>query len=331
MSLGKSVTLNNGLKMPLIGLGTYLSKPKEVEDAVAHALKIGYRHIDCARFYENEAEVGRGIKKSGVPREEIFITSKIWNNHRRPEYARAALEGMLKDLQVDYVDQLLIHWPIAFKPGDDMIPIDKATGKVIIDDYPISEAWKTYEQFLEEGKVKSIGVSNFNIKKLEKLLETAKVPPAANQVELHAYLQQPELVKYCQGKGIAVVAWAPLGNQASPLSIRDKVPSKRVIDDPKVKEISARVKADPAQVLLAWFTHKNIVAIPKSVTPSRIETNFKQIVLDAESIAEIDALEKNLRVDPPAWGVDIFDQGPEVMDPIEKDAIEARLAGKAGL
>lgn len=318
MSFGKFIKLNNGVEMPLFGLGTYLSKDNEVVDAVAHALKAGYRHIDCARFYKNEAAVGQGIKESGVPREEIFITSKVWNHQRRPKEARESLEATLRDLGTSYVDQLLIHWPVCFKAGEDPFPTDEKTGKIIIDDYSLNDAWKTFEEFYAEGKAKTIGVSNFNIRRLEELLETAKVVPAANQIELHAYLQQPELVEYCQNKGIAVVAWAPLGNQAKP-----DVP--RVLDDPKVKEIAEKLDAEPAQVLIAWLVQKNIVTIPKTVTPSRIESNFKQIVLPQEYMKQIDALEKNFRVDPPTWGVDIFDQGPEVMGPMEEESDKRRL------
>jgi len=184
MALNRSFTLNTGAKIPAVGFGTWQAAPHEVEDAVEIALKAGYRHLDCAAIYRNETEVGLGIKKSGVPREDMFITTKLWNSKHDPKDVEPALDQSLKDLGVDYVDLYLMHWPVAFAPGDRFFPLDDK-GVFKLSDIHFNETWKAMEALLKTGKTRAIGVSNFNIRRLKELLSSSKVVPAVNQVEAH--------------------------------------------------------------------------------------------------------------------------------------------------
>ncbi|CAE6405697.1 unnamed protein product, partial [Rhizoctonia solani] len=190
------VKLNNGVEIPALGLGTWQSKPEEVTNAVNHALKSGYRHIDCAFAYGNEAQVGEGIKKSGVPRSEIFITTKVWSTYHRR--VRESLEESLKNLGTDYVDLLLMHWPVPLNPNGNhpLFPTLEDGTRDVDKEWHISKTWTQLEELLEEGKVKAIGVSNCSELKLNEILPTAKVVPAVNQVELHPYNPQLELAKF---------------------------------------------------------------------------------------------------------------------------------------
>ncbi|KAJ5156687.1 NADP-dependent oxidoreductase domain-containing protein [Penicillium capsulatum] len=194
MSLGRTFKLNSGYDIPAVGLGTW---PHEVENAVEVALRKGYRHIDAAACYLNENEVGQGWKKSGVPREQIFITSKLWNTHHHADHVEEALDKTLKDLQTDYLDLYLIHWPVAFEhTNDTLTPIDPITKRFRRADVPTATTWAVLEKLVEAGKIRSIGISNFTLDATKELLKTAKIPPAVNQIEAHPYLLQPALFKY---------------------------------------------------------------------------------------------------------------------------------------
>ncbi|EJT75716.1 hypothetical protein GGTG_05647 [Gaeumannomyces tritici R3-111a-1] len=325
MSSGRKVKLNSGHEMPLIGLGTWQSKPNEVTKAVEHALRHGYRHIDAAACYGNEFEVGEGIRASGVPRSDIFITSKLWNTFHRPEDVEDALNQTLNDLGTDYLDLYLIHWPVSFKrPANprELFPL-KENGEADVIDVPDSETWAVMEQLVEKGKIRAIGVSNFTRQRIERLLETAKIKPAVNQIEAHPYLQQPELLKWSKEQGIVVQAYSPSGN-----NIYDK---PKPIDDPMVIEVAKQVGRQPAQVLIQWAAQRGTVVLPKSVTPSRIEENFVDFELPADAMAKIDSLERHARYNFPArLGVNIFEEADEKT---LKDAVEAfakqNLAQKA--
>ncbi|GFZ45807.1 Glycerol 2-dehydrogenase (NADP(+)) [Saitozyma sp. JCM 24511] len=321
MSLGRIITLNNGLKVPQIGFGTWQAAPGEVEKAVATALKVGYRHIDCAlvslRVYENQNEVADGIAESGVPREDIILVSKLWNNSHRPELVEADLDLTLSQLQTKYLDVYLIHWPVPFKPGKDLQPV--ADGKKVIDtEAPgIVATWKELIRISKEtDKVRAIGVSNFSKSALEKIIDATGVVPAMNQIECHPSLIQPELFEFCKEKGIKITAYSPLGN-----NITGK---PRIIDSPEVKEIAKRLGKEPAQVLIAWGAKQGFFVIPKSVTESRIKSNFDDFELNDADFEEINKVGRATRsranapceYNPP-WAINVFDEPYEQSQPLK--------------
>jgi len=251
----KTFTLNTGAKMPAVGLGTWQSKPNEVRQAVKAALDAGYRHIDTALAYGNEDQVGQGIKDSGVPREQIWVTTKLDNPwHKRVE---EGITSSLNSLQMDYVDLYLIHWPSSSDPND---------LKKHLPDWDFIKTWQEMQKLPASGRVKNIGVSNFGIKNLEKLLNdpSCKTQPAVNQIELHPNNPSPKLLDYCKEKGIHCTAYSCLGSTNSPLA-KDQFLQK--IADAKGKTT--------AQVLLMWGLQRDTSVIPKSVTPSRIESNWQ--------------------------------------------------------
>ncbi|KAF2748129.1 aldose reductase [Sporormia fimetaria CBS 119925] len=275
--------LNTGAQIPAVGLGTWQSKPNQVREAVKVALQKGYRHIDTALAYGNEHEVGQGIKDSGVPREEIWITTKLDNPwHKRVE---EGIESSLKSLGVDYVDLYLMHWPSSTDP-DDL--------KKHYPDWDFRDTWAEMQKLPASGRVKNIGVSNFGIKNLEKLFadERFKTMPAVNQIELHPNNPSPKLLDYCKEKGIHCTAYSCLGSTDSPLA-KDKT----------LKELAEKKGLSTAQVLLLWGLQRGTSVIPKSVTPERIESNFE---LDGKSLSDeemkaLDSLPDRFKVCGDAW------------------------------
>lgn len=268
--------------MPAVGLGTWQSKPNEVREAVKAALLAGYRHIDTALAYGNEHEVGQGIKDSGVPREEIWVTTKLDNPwHKRVE---EGITSSLKDLGMDYVDLYLMHWPSSTDP-DDL--------KKHYPDWDFVKTWEQLQKLPSSGRVKNIGVSNFAIKNLEKLLNdpTCKTVPAVNQVELHPNNPSPKLIDYCKSKDIHCTAYSCLGSTNSPLA-----------KDETLAQIAKSKGKSTAQVLLVWGLQRGTSVIPKSVTASRIEDNFKlDFTLTDEEMQKLSSLPDRFKVCGDAW------------------------------
>lgn len=298
----KSLTLNTGQKIPVIGLGTWQSSESEVYDAVIAALKVGYRHIDTAWIYGNEAPVGKAIKDSGVPREDIFVTTKLFSLHHRDPVS--ALRTSLTNLGLDYVDLYLMHWPVALNPnGKDNFPLlPNGNRDLDIKDWDFTKTWGLMEELPQTGLTKAVGVSNFTISKLKTLLAmpNLKLKPATNQVELHPYLPQPKLVQYCKDNGIVVQAYSPLGSTNSPL-----------FSDEKVKAIAAKYGVSAANIMISWAIYRDTVVLPKSVTPLRIADNFKVVDLAPEDAEVIDGFSagNKKRFTNPNWApFDVFDE-----------------------
>lgn len=289
------VTLNSGYKMPSIGLGTYLSKPGEVGNAVKVAINAGYRHIDCASLYQNQKEIGSALtevfQEGKVKREEMFITSKLWNAHHSKEHVRDALLQTLKDLNLSYLDLYLIHWPIAFKFTDieltSLAQLDE-NGNVALDYIPYQETYRELEKLVEEGLVRSIGVSNVTAPLLLDILSYAKIVPAVNQVEAHPYLTQPDLLNFLNDQNIVLTAYAPLAQYKETSPVTDEV----------IKSIATKYKKTPTQIVIKWAIERGTTVIPKSVTPSRIEENFNifDFSLTKHEVESISNLNKNHRV-----------------------------------
>ncbi|CAG4936313.1 unnamed protein product [Parnassius apollo] len=294
------VTFNNGKTIPAIGLGTWKSKPGEVTQAVKDAIDIGYRHIDCAFVYGNEKEVGEAltakIKEGVVKREDLFITSKLWNTFHRPDLVRGALLKTLENLNLKYLDLYLIHWPQAYKEGGDLFPAD-ASGKIQFSDVDYVDTWKALEPLQKEGLVKSLGVSNFNSKQLTRLLENATIKPVTNQVECHPYLNQSRLKAFCEERNIVITAYSPLGSPDRPWAKPD---DPQLLEDPKLKAIAERLGKTVAQVLIRYQIDRGNIVIPKSVNKSRIASNFQVLdfVLSREDLDLINSFDCNGRFVP---------------------------------
>ena len=254
-----TIELSSGTQIPQLGFGVYQIDPDETAGAVKTALDIGYRHIDTAEMYQNEAGVGQGVRDSGLDRSEVFITSKLNNGFHEPDDARKAFDETLSKLGSDYVDLFLIHWPLPTRYGGDFV-----------------STWQTLEEFRRDGRARSIGVSNFQVGHLERLANETDTVPAVNQIEVHPYFVNEEVREYCREHGIAVEAWSPIAQG-------------KVLDDPVVTQIAEAAGRSPAQVVLRWHIQRGDIVFPKSVTPKRIEENFA--LFDFElSDHDVDAL-----------------------------------------
>ncbi|KAF8551590.1 Aldo/keto reductase [Imleria badia] len=302
------IKLNNGQSIPAVGLGTWQSKPNEVAHAVETALRAGYRHLDCAWAYGNEKEVGQGLKASGVPRQEVYITSKLWcTYHTRVE---ECLDQTLANLDTDYLDLYLIHWPVALNPNGNhpVFPTRPNGNRDVDESRDLKDTWKDMEALVKKGKVRSIGASNFSQMMLQKILPAAEIIPAVNQLELHLYNPQLDLLDYLKSKTIVPQAYSPLGSTNSPL-----------FADEVATEIAQKYGLQIADVLLGYLLAKDVVVLPKSVTPARIEANFTGALaaynkLTAHDVVQLDGVAasgKQKRLIMPPWGVDLgFDNWP---------------------
>ncbi|PRT56767.1 Putative reductase 1 [Wickerhamiella sorbophila] len=273
----RNLKLNSGYEIPIVGFGTYAATDDEGYKAVLEALKVGYRHIDTAFIYGNEKEVGQAIKDSGVPREQLFITTKVWpTDARNPA---KSLERSLELLKLEYVDLLLMHWPYPLK--QDPENSGSFSGSGIDEDWDFVKTWQLFQQ-LPKSQVRTIGVSNFTIKNLEKLLAdpTMKTVPAVNQFELHPWYPCSELVKYCQDKGLVVEAYSPVA--------RGKGTGNSIVES-----IAKKHNAQPGQIVLSWNVKRNVVVVPKSATPARIAANFEIVDLDDADMAKLEELGKS--------------------------------------
>jgi len=287
-----SVVLNDGRVMPMFGLGTYRARNQKCAEAVALAIKTGYRLIDTARGYNNEEFVAQGIAKSGVPREQIFIVTKVPKDVMGYEGALKSCEDSLQKLSTSYIDLLLLHWPGGNTPNQASPMHAKKR----------SDAWRALAELQSAGKVRSIGVSNYTIQHLEAL----PLPiPAVNQVEVHPYLQQRELRRFCEGKGIHVQGYTSMGRNLEPPHVlygKREPDRDRLVVDPIVMGVSRDCKASPAQILLRWSVERGVSVIPKAVTPSHILENYQALAkirpLDDASLEKLDNLERALKY---AW------------------------------
>lgn len=292
-------SLSNGDQMPLLGLGTWKSESRQVYTAVREAIKIGYRHIDCASVYGNEKEVGDAIRDAiqnhEVTRTELWITSKLWSNCHGKDRVEAALNQSIQNLSVDYLNLYLIHWPVSIKPEkafaesvDDLLSPEQS---------PMSETWEAMESACEKGLTRHIGVSNFSVQKLQKLLSSCKQKPEVNQVEHHPLLQQQALLEYCASEGILITAYSPLGSMDRPQALKVK-DAPVVLENPVIRSIAETRGCSPAQVVLAWDVQRGISAIPKSVKPSRLLENLQaaEIKLSTSELQTMEALDQNTRL-----------------------------------
>ncbi|KAI5789068.1 aldehyde reductase 1 [Geopyxis carbonaria] len=277
-------TLNNGMQMPALGLGTYSKDVDGVGPAVAEAIKMGYRHLDCARFYPTESAVGDGIKLSGIDRSELFLTSKVWNTNHRPAAAAASLDASLAALQTDYLDLLLIHWPLSFRPGDDPFPVDAQGVLALDEEWSLLETWRGFEALVDTGKVKAIGVSNFMPRHLDPILKNCRIKPVVNQVECHVWEQQAKLLEYCKGNEILLVAYAPLGHIGT-INVEES-------EAARMTAIATKAGLDPAQLMLSFHLQRGIAVLPKSWNAGRMKTNMHVFDVPESVMEEIKALDK---------------------------------------
>jgi len=294
----KTHEFRDGDAIPLFGLGTWKSEPGEVEVAVKEAIRLGYRHIDCSPIYGNEPEVGRALAEcfaeNLAAREDVWVTSKLWNRSHAPEDVIPALETTLADLRLDCLDLYLIHWPVA-QQRDVLFP-ESGADLISLDEIPLASTWRAMEEAVDRGLCRHIGLANCSATKIGALLEGSRIGAEVDQVEMHPYLAQNELVEFCRANGLLVTAYSPLGSADRPERL--KVEGEPILlEDPVLCEVAAEAGATPAQVLIAWAIGRGTSVIPKTVTPTRLVENLAgaELELDAGARRRLDALDRHRR------------------------------------
>src|ERR1700753_6627 len=284
------IPLRNGAgQIPVLGFGTLIADPEATKIATGDALKAGFRHFDCAERYRNEREVGEalrsGLAGENISRDDLFVTTKVWNTNHRPERVRPAFDGSLESLGLDYIDLYLVHTPFAFKPGLDQDPRDE-NGNVIYDkDTTLLDTWRAMEELVDGGRCRAIGLADVDIGKLMSFSEAARITPAVVQVEAHPYLPENELLQFCKERGIALLAFAPLGHGMKP----------GPIEDPVILSIAERTGKTPAQVLLAWGAQRGTALLTTPKSPERAIENFSITRLPDDAMDAINAIETRRR------------------------------------
>jgi len=285
--------LNNGSgHIPALGFGTLIPDAAETTSATRYALEAGFRHFDCAERYRNEREVGEALKAgteaAGISREDIFVTTKLWNSNHRPERVQPAFEASMNRLGLEYLDLYLIHTPFAFQPGDEQDPRD-GNGNVIYDsEVTLLDTWRALESLVDHGRCRAIGLSDITLNDLLPVYEAARIKPAVVQVESHPYLPETELLEFCKQKGIVFLAFAPLGHGMKP----------GLLEDPVISAIAARLGKTPAQVLLAWAVQRGTALLTTPRTAARARENFDISALPEDAFNEINRIQTRQRLNP---------------------------------
>jgi diketogulonate reductase-like aldo/keto reductase len=285
------IPLNNGSgAMPAVGFGTLIPDPVATKQATKTALEVGFRHFDCAERYRNEEAIGEAMQEvfraGAIRREDVFVTTKLWNTNHRPERVKPAFDASRRRLQIDTVDCYIIHTPFAFRPGDEQDPRDEH-GQVIYDSgVTLVDTWRALERLVDEGQCKSIGLSDVNLEKLREIVAVARIKPAVVQVESHPYLPEWELLDFCREQGIVLLAFAALGHAMDP----------KLLDDPVITGIARRVGKTPAQVALAWAVQRGTAFLTTSTKPHNIQANFEISTLPEDAMQEIrEGIKTNVR------------------------------------
>ncbi len=279
-------------QIPALGFGTLIPDPAVTITATRDALDAGFRHFDCAERYGNEREVGAaleaGLAAAGISRDDIFVTTKLWNSNHRPERVEPAFEASLERLRLEYLDLYLVHTPFAFRPGDDQDPRDQ-NGNVLYDhDVTLLDTWQAMETLVDHGKCRAIGLSDIGLNELKPIYESARIKPAVVQVESHPYLPETELLEYCKQKGIVFLAFAPLGHGIKP----------GLLEDPVIAAIGARVGKTPAQVLLAWAVQRGTAVLTTPRSAARARENFDISTLPQDALDQINRIQIRQRLNP---------------------------------